>query len=225
MTSTAIKISPSMMVVDTLRAEQTLTVFQDWGIDLLHVDVMDGVFVPNIMLGTNYIRDLRNASTIPLDLHLMIDEPMDKLDWFDIQPGEWVSVHAEATRHLQRTLAAIRRLGGKARVALNPGTPLSALEWVLDDIDGVLLMTVNPGFAGQKLVPQTIRKIAQLRAFLEERDLGHLDIQVDGNVSIPNAVQMVQAGATNLVLGTSVLFTPGGTLNDELDAVREAITA
>lgn len=214
-----------MMVVDTFSTQATLDLFQRWGIDLLHIDVMDGVFVPNLMLGTNYIRDLRAASTIPLDLHLMITDPLEKLDWFDVQPGEWVSIHTEATAHLHRSIAAAKQRGARVRVALNPGTPLSVLDWVLDDLDGILLMTVNPGFAGQTLVPQTIRKIGDLREQLAARGLDHLDIEVDGNVSIPNAVDMVRAGANTLVLGTSVLFHAEGDLWAELDAVRAAVAS
>lgn len=216
------KLAPSMMVVDTLRTQETLETFERSGIDLLHIDVMDGQFVPNLMLGTNYVRDLRAASSISLDLHLMVEEPLDKLDWFDIQPGEWVSIHSEATTHLQRTVGAAKSRGAHVRVALNPGTPLAALEWVLDDIDGVLLMTVNPGFAGQALVPQTVRKIKALRGYLCDKGRDDLDIQVDGNVSVPNAIQMIDAGADTLVLGTSVLFH-GGDLRDELSAFRKAV--
>ncbi len=220
---TRTRLAPSMMVVNSLRLPEALSAFTSFGVDLFHIDVMDGRFVPNLMLGTNYVHDLREASDIPLDLHMMVDEPVDKVEWFGIQPGEWVSVHAETTTHLQRTLAVIKGAGAKARVALNPSTPLSALEWVLDDIDGILLMTVNPGFAGQQLVPQTIRKIKELRHELDGRGLSEMDIEVDGNVSIPHARQMVDAGANTLVLGTSVLFKAEGALEAELEGVRKAV--
>lgn len=215
-------LAPSMMCVPILQVGDALGSFEAEGVELLHVDVMDGTFVPNLMLGTNYVRDLRQLSSIPLDLHLMIDEPGPKLDWFDIQPGEWVSVHAEACVHLQRTLQRIRALGGRPRVALNPATPLTALDWVLDDVDGILIMTVNPGYAGQALIPQAIDKVRVLREHLtgQGRDL---DIEVDGNVSIRNAAAMASAGATTFVLGTSVFGAEPLAL--ALRSVREAVSA
>lgn len=211
-----------MMCVPTTDLGEVLKTFHTEGVELLHIDVMDGVFVPNLMLGTNFIRDLRKASHITLDLHLMIDDPGSKLNWFDIQPGDWVSIHAEATVHLQRTAQQIRSLGGHPRVALNPATPLGTLDWVLDDIDGVLLMTVNPGYAGQALIPQTIDKIRALRKQFdtEGRDL---DIEVDGNVSVSNAASMAAAGATTFVLGTSALFRPEADLGGDLRRVRLAV--
>lgn len=201
---------------------QTLAAFDQAQVELLHIDVMDGSFVPNLMLGTNYVAELREASRIPLDLHLMINEPERKLEWFGIQPGDWVSVHAEATHHLQRTLLRIRDLGGRPRVAINPATPLSVLDWVLNDIDGVLLMTVNPGYAGQALVPQTIDKIRMLHDQLAERELDQLDIEVDGNVSVTHAALMAEAGARTFVLGTSALSSTTDLVTD-LAAVRTAV--
>ncbi|HZL04228.1 MAG TPA: ribulose-phosphate 3-epimerase, partial [Coriobacteriia bacterium] len=218
-----LRLAPSMMCVDVTDTRDVLDVFNAQGVELLHVDVMDGSFVPNIMLGTNYVRDLRAITQIPLDLHLMVDDPLGKLDWFEVVPGEWVSVHAEATAHLQRTIDRIRAAGARPRVALNPATPLSVLDWVFDDIDGVLLMTVNPGFAGQALALQTLRKIAALRTLVEERGHPGMDIEVDGNVSVPNAQRMAQAGATTFVLGTSALFGPGSDIAHDLRLIRRAI--
>jgi len=211
-----------MMCVPTAGVVEDVQVFEAEGVELLHIDVMDGVFVPNLMLGTNYVQELRELSDIPLDLHLMIDEPGPKLDWFDIQPDEWVSVHAEATVHLQRTVLRIRSLGAHPRVALNPATPLSALDWVLDDLDWVLVMTVNPGYAGQKLIPQMIGKIEALAARLASEGR-NLDIEVDGNVSVPNAIAMAAAGATTFVLGTSALFRPSDGLVTDLREFRRSI--
>lgn len=199
-------IAPSMMCVDYARFAETLRIFEDAGVGLLHVDVMDGVFVKNYTLGTDFCRNLRKMASVPLDLHLMITEPEWKISWFDVQPGEWVSVHAEATDHLQRALAAIRSVGGKPVCALNPATPLGVLDYVLDDVDAVLLMTVNPGFAGQKLIPAMLGKIADCRRYLDGRGRPDIRIEVDGNVSFENAVKMRRAGADTFVAGSSSVF-------------------
>ena len=199
-------VSPSMMCVDYRRFAETLRCFEESGVGLLHVDVMDGVFVKNYTLGTDFCRNLRRMTSVPLDLHLMITEPEWKISWFDVQPGEWVSVHAEATDHLQRALAAVRSAGGRPVCALNPATPLNVLDYVLDDVYAVLLMTVNPGFAGQKLIPATLRKIADCRRYLDERGGQGIRIEVDGNVSFENAVKMRSAGADTFVAGSSSVF-------------------
>jgi len=216
-------VSPSMMCVDYRRFAETLRTFEEAGVELLHVDVMDGVFVKNYTLGTDFCRNLRKMTSIPLDLHLMITEPEWKIPWFDVQPGEWVSVHAEATGHLQRALAAIRYAGGKPVCALNPATPLDVLDYVLDDIDAVLLMTVNPGFAGQKLIPATLRKIADCRRYLDERGGGGIRIETDGNVSFENAVKMRAAGADTFVAGSSSVFR-GEDLRSNIEHLRRCVT-
>ncbi len=217
------KITPSMMCADLTLLPETLSVFAEEGIEYLHIDVMDGHFVNNLCLGTDFCRQMRRMSAIPLDLHLMIEEPEKKLGWFDIQPGDIVAVHAESTHHLQRTLAMIREYQAKAIAALCPVTPLSVLDYVLDDLDGVLIMTVNPGFAGQKLIPATLDKIADCRRYLDDRGYGHVFIEVDGNVSFENARKMRKAGADLFVAGTSSVFAKDGDLRENITKFRDSI--
>ena len=217
------KISPSMMCADLAHLPETLAIFANTNIEYLHIDVMDGHFVENLCLGTDFCRQMRKMSAIPLDLHLMITEPEKKLDWFDIQPGDIVAVHAEATSHLQRALTAIRERGAHPYAALNPATPLSALDYVLDVLDGVLIMTVNPGFAGQKLIPATLDKITDCRRFLDARGYSDISIEVDGNVSFENAIKMRTAGADLFVAGTSSVFAKDGDLLTNIKKFRKAI--
>ncbi len=208
------------MCVDYEKLTETLRAFEEKNIEYLHIDIMDGVFVKNYTLGTDFCERLRKMTSIPLDIHLMITEPEWKIDWFKPRAGEYVSIHAESTNHLQRALAAVKSHGAKAMAALNPATPLSTLDYVLDDIDAVLLMTVNPGFAGQKLIPQTIAKIADCRRYLDERGYSNVEIEVDGNVSFENTVKMSQAGANIFVCGTSSVFVQGD-IRENIDKVRE----
>ena len=200
------KISPSLMCCDFLRLQEQLRVFEENKIEYLHIDIMDGSFVPNVTLGTDFIKQVKRATDIPLDVHLMLERPEEKMDWFGFGAGDIVSVHAESTKHLQLALRKIKQREAKAFVALNPATPVCMLEDVLDDIDGVLVMTVNPGFAGQKLIEHGIAKIAKLRAFLDANGKQNAEIEVDGNVSVLNAVRMSQAGADIFVAGTSSVF-------------------
>ncbi len=217
-------LAPSMMCVPQWQNPgETLAELERSGVGLLHMDVMDGQFVPNLMLGTESIRQLRKVTKIPLDIHLMIERPEDKLHWFDIQPGEYVSIHAESTKHLQRVLAQVRAYGAHPMVALNPATPLCTLEDVLDDVDAVLLMTVNPGFAGQKLVPQTLDKIARLRKMLDDAGRSDVLIEVDGNVSFETAPKMRSAGADIFVCGTSSLFHKDGTVEENAKRFQMAL--
>lgn len=206
MQKSAKKISPSMMCCDFMRLKEQLAIFEETGIEYLHIDIMDGSFVPNYTLGSDFVKQMKKATAIPLDLHLMIDEPENKLDWFSFGAGDIVSVHAESTKHLQRALEKIKNRGAKAYVALNPATPICMIEEVLDDVDGVLVMTVNPGFAGQKLIPHGLKKIKKVRRFLNERGKSNAEIEVDGNVSFVNADLMNKAGADIFVAGTSSVF-------------------
>ncbi|MBQ7378019.1 MAG: ribulose-phosphate 3-epimerase [Clostridia bacterium] len=196
-------LSPSMMCVDPLKLGETLRTFGSGGIEYLHIDVMDGHFVPNFTLGTDYGKALHRITDIPLDYHLMIEAPEDRLGWFDIREGDAVSVHAEATRHLQRTLERIAATGAKPIAAINPATPICMIEEVLPYLWGVLVMTVNPGFAGQKLVESTLDKISRLRGMLDARGYESIRIEVDGNVSPTNMRRMRDAGADMFVIGTS----------------------
>lgn len=217
-------LAPSMMCVSEWQNPgDTLRTLESCGIELLHADVMDGSFVPNLMLGTESVKHLRAASRIPLDIHLMIERPEDKIAWFDPQPGEYVSVHAESTRHLQRALSRIRECGAHPMAALNPATPLCMLEDVLDDVEGVLLMTVNPGYAGQKLVPQTIAKIRRLRELLDAAGRRSVRIEVDGNVSFENGAKMRAAGADMFVCGTSSVFWKGAAVAENIAHFRQCL--
>ena len=203
-------VSPSMMCADALNLGADAVALEKAGVQYFHYDVMDGDFVPNFILGPDVIKAVRKVSKVPADIHLMVKNPERHLHLFDLRAGDVVSVHQESTIHLQRTLAAIRQTGAQAAVALNPATPLCTIEDVLPDIDMVLLMTVNPGFAGQKLVPQTLAKITRLRKILDESGYPHVRIEVDGNVSFENAVKMRAAGADLFVAGTSAVFREGG---------------
>jgi len=212
-----------MMCADIGRIGETLDTFKKEGIELLHIDVMDGEFVPNFQLGTAFVGQIRTMSDIPLDIHLMINRPEDKLDWFGIREGEWVSVHYESTNHVQRALAKIKAKGARAMLALNPATPLCMLEDVLDDLDAVLIMTVNPGFAGQALIPATLDKIKRLRGMLDERGRSDILIEVDGNVSFENGKKMSEAGANIFVAGSSSVFHKELTLEEGIRKLREAV--
>ena len=178
-------LSPSLLSADVGNLAAELSALEAAGLRWVHWDVMDGRFVPNITFGQHVIRQLRKRSGLFFDVHLMIVEPENYLSEFQAAGADMLVVHAEATRHLQRTLAEIRRLGMKAGVALNPATPLSALEYVLEDVDMILLMSVNPGFGGQKFLPITYEKIRRLRRMLDERRLETL-IQIDGGVTPDN---------------------------------------
>ena len=212
-------IAPSMMCCDFLNPSENIREFEKEKIDLLHIDVMDGSFVPNFALGTDFIKQLKRATDIPLDIHLMIDKPENHIDSFPIGENDIVSIHYESTTHLQRILSKIKEKGASPFLALNPSTPVEMVMDVLDDIDGLLIMSVNPGFAGQKMIPHSIEKIKRARSVLDNLGKKEIQIEVDGNVSIENAIKMKNAGANIFVLGTAALFW-GSSLTENIRAFR-----
>ncbi|MGE5699713.1 MAG: ribulose-phosphate 3-epimerase [Deltaproteobacteria bacterium] len=199
-------IAPSLLSADFGRLAEEVLAVEKAGADLLHVDVMDGRFVPNITIGPPVVAAIKRCATLPLDVHLMIVEPEKYIEDFAAAGADVITVHAEATPHLQRAVARIRELGKKAGVALNPSTSMSAVEWVLSDVDMVLLMTVNPGFGGQAFIPAMTGKIELLRSQLARTGLP-VDIQVDGGIKADNVAEVVRAGANVIVSGSGIFGT------------------
>lgn len=216
-------ISPSIMCVDFFKLDKYIKIIQNFDIELLHVDIMDGSFVPNFTLGTDFVKALKEYAKIPLDIHLMIDNPENKIDWFEFGEGDYVSIHYESTKHLHKAVTMIKNRGAKAMVAINPATPIYVLENVLDDIDCVLVMTVNPGFAGQKLVKSTLTKIRALREFLDKNGYEDIEIEVDGNVSFENAKLMNEAGANIFVAGTSSFFSKENDIHENISKLKNIL--
>ncbi len=172
---------------------------------------------------SSVIKVLKKNTSIPLDIHMMVDDPEKKLDWFCFGEGDYVSVHVESTKHLHRALSLIREKGAKPMVALNPATPISSVEEVFDYVDGILIMSVNPGFSGQKLVKSSLDKIKRLRTLLDEKGYTHVEIEVDGNVSFENAKLMKEAGANIFVAGTSSVFNINFSLAEGMNKLRGRI--
>ena len=196
-------LAPSILAADFGRLAEQIAAAERGGAGVIHVDVMDGHFVPNLTVGPAVTRAVRAATGLPLDVHLMLSEPDRYVDAFADAGASWISVHVEAGPHLQRTLDRIRRRGLRPGVVLNPGTPIGALEELLTDADYVLVMSVNPGFGGQEFIPASLDKIRRLHASIRERGLS-AEIEVDGGVDAGNARQLVDAGASILVAGSAV---------------------
>ena len=221
-TPTRVRIAPSLLSADFARLAEEIAAAERGGADLLHVDVMDGHFVPNITLGPPVVRAIRRVARVPLDVHLMIEEPDRYIETFVEAGASMISVHVEVLPHLHRTVQLIKRCGASAGVALNPATPVAALEEIAGDVDHVLVMSVNPGFGGQTFIPRSESKIRAVRTLLDEVG-SRAPVEVDGGVDLTNAARVVAAGAEILVAGHSIFGTgdPAGATR----ALREVCDA
>jgi ribulose-phosphate 3-epimerase len=207
MTFARIEIAPSILASNFAKLGEEVRAVEQGGADVIHVDVMDGHFVPNISIGIPVVASLRKATRLPLDVHLMIERPEEYIEEFVRAGADRVLVHEEATVHLDRALALIRELGAQAGAVINPATPVAMLTEVLDKLDTVLVMSVNPGFGGQKFIPGAIEKIRQLNQW-RARYNGGFRIEVDGGVDLENIAGLALAGANTFVAGTSIFGKP-----------------
>jgi ribulose-phosphate 3-epimerase len=204
-------IAPSILSANFAALGADLQAIQSAGADWVHVDVMDGMFVPNLTLGPPIIAGIRACTALPFDVHLMIEQPERYLADYRNAGADWITVHTETCPHLHRTVAEIKRLGAKAGVSLNPSTPVGALQHVIDDLDLVLIMSVNPGFGGQRFIPQTVAKLTQLAQLIQQYRnpaLPPVRISVDGGITPETAPLVLAAGANVLVAGSAVFKAP-----------------
>jgi len=220
--SPRVKLAPSILSADFARLGEQVAEATKAGADYIHVDVMDGHFVPNITIGAPVVASIRSWTDLPLDVHLMIERPEAHISQFAEAGADIITVHVEAASHLHRLVEAIKGLGVRAGVSLNPATPLSSLDEVLPLLDLVLVMTVNPGFGGQTFIGSMMDKISRLRKILDDRQL-RVELEVDGGINVNTAPRVVEAGARVLVAGAAV-FNSGQTIKEALGKIRASLT-
>jgi ribulose-phosphate 3-epimerase len=219
--SRRVKIAPSILNADFGHLANAIRQAEAGGADWIHVDVMDGAFVPNLTLGPMVVEAIRASTTLPLDVHLMIEEPRRYLKVFRDAGADWMTIHLEADRHAYRTLTQIRELGGRAGLALNPGTPVSLIEDLVDRLDLLLVMSVNPGFGGQPFIERALDKLRRARELLDARNPG-CELEVDGGVKLAHAPQVAHAGASVVVAG-SFVYLEGDAPQANIRALRRAL--
>jgi ribulose-phosphate 3-epimerase len=213
-----IKIAPSILSADFARLGEEIREAEKAGADLIHVDVMDGHFVPNITIGPPVVKAIKKVATLPLDVHLMIEEPDKYIEDFVRAGSDSITIHAEASIHLHRSIRFIRDQGARVGVSLNPATPLDELDFILPEIDMVLLMSVNPGFGGQQFIPQVLDKIKILKSMIKKQK-NKIEIEVDGGVNTNNAGDVIKAGTDILVMGSA--FFHAENYREVIEAVRK----
>ena len=217
-----IKIAPSILSADFGRLGEQLRMVEEAGAHMIHVDVMDGHFVPNLTYGPLIVKTCKSITSLPLDVHLMIANAEERLDAYLDAGADYVSIHVEAVKHLQRALAYIREAGARAGVALNPATSLDTIRWITEDLDFILVMSVNPGFEAQTFLPNSLERISTVREMLT-RHGAPTEIEVDGGVGPQNTKELVEAGATLLVAGSAIFKSPDpATTIQEMKAAADA---
>ena len=214
-----IRIAPSIIAANLLEIEKEVKLVDHFGADYIHIDIMDGHFVPNLTIGPEVVRALRSHSNLPFDVHLMISPVDPYIESFAEAGSDIITVHAEAVHHLHRTVQYIKSLGKNVGVAINPGTSLHSVKPLLNELDLVLIMTVNPGFGGQQFISSQIEKIKELRGCIDELDK-HIDLQVDGGINQNNAAEVIEAGADVLVAGSATFA--GGSYKENILSLRSA---